>query len=402
MIIKQKTSRLYSYLALGVIIAFHTIGVMDLYAEECTVAVAIGSATTDGYPILWKNRDSNFRDNEIAFFIGPSYDFIGIINADDTTQVWAGINTAGFAIMNSESLDLEGDSVDTEGFFMKRALGNCASLIDFEELLRYTNLLGRGTKSNFGVIDALGGGAIYETGNHTFEKFDASDQTTAPHGYVVRSNFAMTGRGKAYAHWRYQRAKELFERATMFKELNLTYVLQTIARDLKSNELDPYPLPFNGEQKDIPAGFIHTNNCINRHRTVCCVVFHGVKPSDDPQLATLWCILGEPICGAAIPLWASAGPVPPEVNGKSSSDINWGIQRQEKRIYRNPNLEHYADTYALVDKNRGVLPKMLALENDFIDQTNKALIFWRKSKPEIQAIRKFEFELARQLWRALR
>ena len=161
-------------------------------------------------------------------------------------------------------------------------------------------------------------------------------------------------------------------------------------------------MPYQGKQHHAPAGFIRTNNCINRYRTVSCVVLHGVKPTEDPKLAVMWCILGEPICGAAIPLWASAGPVPPEVNGKGSSDINIGIQRQEKRIYSNRNFEQYADTYALVDKKRGLLLKMLAIEKDFINKTNQALTIWRKSNTDIQVIRKFEFDLARRFRLALR
>lgn len=398
----ETISRIFRQLVLYATTVFITTGVVVLYAEECTVGVAIGAATTDGRPILWKNRDSSFRDNEVAFFIGQKFDFIGVINTDDTTQVWAGINTAGFAVINSESLDLEGDSVDTEGFFMKNALGICASLADFEQLLLQTNQPGRGTKSNFGVIDAFGGGAIYETGNHTFVKFDASNQATAPYGFVVRSNFAMTGQGKAYAHWRYQRAKELFEQAVKSQDLDITYVLQTVARDLQSYEVDPNPLPFKNKQADAPEGFIHTHNCINRHRTACCVVFHGVKLTDDTRLATMWCILGEPICGAAIPLWACAGPVPPEVNGKGKSAINVSIQRYEKRAYPKSDFQQYVDTYALVGGSRGVLTKMLSIEKDILDQTNRELTAWRSFQPDIQIIKEFEFKLAWQLLRALR
>jgi hypothetical protein len=376
--------------------------IVGVNAEECTIGVVVGSSTKDGRPILWKNRDTSFRDNEINFFIGPDYDFIGVINADDTTQIWAGINTAGFAIINSESLDLEGDSVDTEGFFMKKALGICGSLADFEQLLQHTNQSGRGTKSNFGVIDALGGGAIYETGNHTYVKFDASDQTTTHDGFIVRANFAMTGQGKSYSHWRYHCAKELLGQSAPSTGIDIKYILQSVARDLKTDDLDPYPLPFKGTYENGPAGFINTNNCINRYRTACCVVFHGVKPSEDPKFATMWCILGEPICGVAVPLWACAGQVPPELNGNKQSAINLAIQRFEKRVYSNPNFKNYCDTFALVRGKHDILTKVLSIENDILNQTDQKLTIWRANKADIHTMRNFEFKLALQLLRYLR
>ena len=157
------------------IFTFWGIFLFSLAVQACTVAVISGDVTVDGRPLLWKNRDSSFFENEVAFFHGPRYDFIGVINKNDTTQVWMGENTAGFAIMNAESLDQPGDSIDTEGFFMKKALGVCATLQDFELLLRQTNRTGRGTKANFGCIDAKGGAAFYETGNKSFVKIDSKN-----------------------------------------------------------------------------------------------------------------------------------------------------------------------------------------------------------------------------------
>ncbi len=74
----------------------------------CTVAVVSGKATPDGRPLMWKNRDTSGLDNKIIYFKGAKYAFIGLIAARDkkAENVWAGINTEGFAIMNSASGDL--------------------------------------------------------------------------------------------------------------------------------------------------------------------------------------------------------------------------------------------------------------------------------------------------------
>ena len=82
----------------------------------------------------------------------------------------------GFAIMNSASynLNLQDTSKlkDNEGFVMKKALQSCATLQDFEALLKSLPKP-MGVNANFGVIDANGGAAYYETSNYTFIKFNA-------------------------------------------------------------------------------------------------------------------------------------------------------------------------------------------------------------------------------------
>ena len=48
-------------------------------------------------------------------------------------------------------------------------------------------------EANFGVIDAQGGAAYYETTNFSFTKIDANDPVVAPFGYLIRTNYSFTG-----------------------------------------------------------------------------------------------------------------------------------------------------------------------------------------------------------------
>jgi hypothetical protein len=144
--------------------------------EECTVGVAIGKATNDGRPIMWKNRDTTVLDNEINYFTDGRFKYMALVSAGYPNMAWAGVNEIGFCIMNSASNDhMNSASNDQKGHsttglgngvIMKEALQNCVTVNDFEELLEKTNVTGRTTFSNFGVIDAFGGAAIFETGNH--------------------------------------------------------------------------------------------------------------------------------------------------------------------------------------------------------------------------------------------
>ncbi len=386
------------------LILFYSLQVNETFGqEECTVGVASGIATVDGRPLLWKNRDSDHRDNEVAFFQGPRYDFIGIINAGDTSQVWMGLNTAGFAIINSESLDQPGDSVDAEGYFMKLALGICGQLYDFEILLNTTNATIRGTKSNFGCIDAFNGSAFYETGNNSYTKIDAGDSSDAPHGYLVRANFSLTGNGQnAYGAGRYQRAKKLFDQAVQDYALSHRFILQRVARDLGSDELNPYPLPFQGSLAGAPKGFVKTSNSINRHRTVACAVFQGVKRGESPTNATMWCILGEPICGIAIPLWPRAGRVPADLDGTSESILNRRIQDLEQQIYSNDKWPQFFDSHKLIGDRHSLLSHLLKQENEIIAKAEKKLADWRLKNPPMKEMERLQNELISQAVRALR
>lgn len=372
--------------------------------EECTVAVVSGKATQDGRPLLWKNRDTSFLDNEVAYFADGRYSYIGIINAGDRTQVWMGVNAAGFAIMNAESQDLEGDTLDAEGFFMKQALMECATAADFEQLLRRTNDIGRETKANFGVIDATGAAVIFETGNHTFTKFDANDAKTAPLGFIVRANFAMTAMDttKSYGQVRYRRANQLLEPLARQKHVSYQSILRFIARDLANEKTDPYPLPFAGQEDDHPPGFLRTYHSINRFRTASCAVFHGILPTEQPLLTTMWVILGEPVCGVAVPLWVAAGATPAAMDGDSIASLNQSIQQLEARAYPDTSRKQYISTSMLLNhRKQGLLPDLFKLEDQIFRTTDKKMRQWRQQFPSAMEALKFETALVEKTTRGL-
>jgi len=369
--------------------------------EECTIGVAVGKATVDGRPLLWKNRDTGFQDNEIGFFKDGKYYYIGIINAGDDKgeEIWAGVNNAGFAIINAESRDQarigEKTNYDDEGRLMKKALQTCETVDDFEQILKETNDSGRAVTSNFGVIDAKGNGAIFETGNHHYTKFDASDFETAPLGFIVRSNFSFTGEGdKKYGKERHERAHTLFTKAEENNKLNYQYILQNVARDLHNDDADPYPLPFRGRQKHYKTGYIRTVNTINRYTTASVVVFYGVKAGENPLLTTMWVILGQPICGIAFPNWLAAGKVSNLVNGSQTAPINDLAKKIEKYYYpdRKGFNKRFLDSYRLVDKFN-LLNRLTNIENEIINKTETKLHSWREDFPLKRVIQNYEYNM---------
>ncbi|MCA9782960.1 MAG: T9SS type A sorting domain-containing protein [Candidatus Cloacimonetes bacterium] len=265
--------------------------------SECTVAVFSGRVTADGRPMLWKNRDTVPEIHALAGNPGPGLEYTGIIYADQPDELWSGINSAGFAIMNSLPAN-DTDSLSTglgNGQLMAVALARCTSLSDLEALLDSTDGPGRRSLSNFGAIDAGGGAAFYECTNHTWLKYDVAGSTE---GWAVRTNYTYSGGPvlPAYGTWRHQRARERVAQALTAAPLDWHRVLDDLALDLM-----PEPGLESGE-------LIAYDETVCRAYTRSAQVIRGVaRPDDAGQLFTR---LGFPALSLPI-AWSPALGDPP-------------------------------------------------------------------------------------------
>lgn len=289
------------------LLALYLCGHVAIWA--CTSIIITGKATPDGRPLMWKHRDTGAPYNHIRFFSGDGYKFIGLVNSDDSDgAVWTGTNETGFSIMNTASYNLKDDDVeemDHEGLVMRRALEVCASLADFEHFLDTLSRPMR-VEANFGVIDAKGGAAYYETNNTRYYKKDANDTSLAPDGYIIYTNFSFEGRddeGKGYV--RYENAKKIFKemRANGLTPRNI------FARASRSfyNSLMGVDLM---DQKDSPnsrTGWFVEQDFIPRLESTASIVIQGVKSGMNPELTTMWTSLGYPPTSVAVPLWVKMG-----------------------------------------------------------------------------------------------
>lgn len=97
-------------------------------AEECTTVVVSGSATVDGRPLLWKNRDWSDRDNKLAYLGEGPLAAVAVVKAGNSASAYMGVNEEGFAIEQSDSSDLEGTSSAANATFLKFALLHCATV----------------------------------------------------------------------------------------------------------------------------------------------------------------------------------------------------------------------------------------------------------------------------------
>ncbi len=367
-------------------------------SKACTTAIVSGKYTVDGRPLLLKHRDSGFEDNRLMYFSDGKYDYIGLVNSVDKEgkEVWGGVNRAGFAIMNSASYnlkDLEDTTklVDQEGVIMKMALQQCKTVEDFQNLL---NELPKplGVEANFGVIDAAGGAAYFETNNFYFQKIDANDPAIAPFGYIIRTNYSFSSqRDDGYGYIRYQNAEDLLYQAVAENNLDYKYLLQSVSRSLKHSltKVDLYE-DYHGLSGN-RSKFVSFHDFIPRNSSVSTIVVRGVHPNEDPQFAVMWSLIGFPLTSVAMPVWVAGGKDIPALlsddgNGNSKlCSISLKLKKKCFPIKRGSGYRYIDITKLINRENTGYLQKLVPLENKIIDMTEKKLKYWQENKiDEIQ------------------
>ena len=383
-----KCSRLVrNFIAVTVIIQS-----LSTASDACTTAVISGKATVDGRPLLWKNRDTSNIHNEVILLEDGKLRVIGVVNAGSRNSVLMGVNEAGFCIENSLSKDLkisEKTKGPGNGALMKQALQTCKTIADFKKLLDQTNQTGRRTIANFGVIDANGGAALFETGPKSYTMFDANNPVDAPQGYIVRSNFATTARdlptnptakevGSIYSAERYTQACSRLD-SQKTDGISAAYIIRNMTRDLSNKAGKPYPGSVNSTAKPLPAS-ISTDNTISRSTTVSAVVIHGVKPGENPDLSTMWTILGNPSFSIAVPCWVNVSKVAEPLTDKKGGELGeiaiilrgWSKTADGKKI----NTEYLP----------GIWSDLWPVEDQILKLTAQAQEKWRKKGVSHEAL----------------
>lgn len=353
--------------------------------------------TYDGRPVLWQNLESDEPSMQVSFFQGPRYHFLGLVNAGDTSRVYAGLNTAGFGIVFAKAQVSASDSLyEQEALFLKEILGSCGTLRDFEEQLQASSLE-FSESSSFACFDAIGGNALYEAGSERFEPFHP---VHSPEGIRVRSNFIFsTSQYADWDFWRYHRARELLSTQLQAGSIHFTSMIKTIARDIATVNLNPYPLPY--VDPDTETHTVDTRACINKYNTASCVVLHGVRDGEEPQFSTMWVVLGEPLCGVAVPLWPVTGKVPNECSGENPL-LNKIIRDNQDVLYNDKQNPTFVNTRLVADPNRGLLPKLDNIENRIFVETEKALKQWKTTSSFMDRMTEFQNQMSSQTARDIR
>jgi hypothetical protein len=240
-----------------------------------------------------------------------------------------------------------------------------------------------GVEANFGVIDAKGGAAYFETDNFSFNIIDVNDKKNAPFGYVIRTNYSfVTDRTDGYGYIRYNTANQLFYNAAMEDNLSVEFILQDVSRSLKHSllEIDLKENITFSESKDKMIPF---QDFIPRHNSCATVLIEGVKPNEAPELATFWTILGFQLTSIAIPTWVEAGKELPKLlladNSGTAPLCNKALELKEELFpFKYGNGGRYINISKAINKEgTGFIQKLKPLENKILTKTYNKLNIWR-------------------------
>ena len=298
-------------------------------ADACTSAIVSGKLTANGRPLMWKNRDTNDLNNRVERIKGHDglMEFVALFDARDLrdTAAWMGFNEAGFAIMNTASYNLNGDdgvkNMDREGELMRYALERCKTVNDFEDLLK-TLPKPLGVEANFGVIDAYGNGAYFETGNYKYVKFDLAD---APEGILTRTNYSYSGeKDKGMGYVRENNEKTLLAPHIEAQDITPAVFTEELSRTFY-NSLLGKDFTRSGDTWVVDQDFIP------RRISSASVVIEGIMPGENPRLTTMWIALGYPPCAEVYAAWVGEDGVATELTGTTADNHSVQCDKVNKR-----------------------------------------------------------------------
>ncbi len=346
-----------------------SIPVNGIKVQACDIAVVSASASPDGRPFIWKNRDKTEAwEQEIGFHAAKDPAVGGSLHVQETLFPGlleissGGVNEAGFAIANTTvyTPDYFSEAFNTNTDLMAYALNECITVEDFEQLLntwhQRSPLVSRIISGNFVVIDAFGGAALYEAYSLNgfaspvvYEKFDANTATDENGdfvGFVNRVNshqWVPENKGDI----REERAYELMLDMVREDRLSNRNVMQVVAKDVCGQV-----------EKDVDESSFYTTDCISRAQTNMALMVDGVAPGEDARLTTFWVILGEPAIGVCTPFFPAArevsyfavaddffGPIP--VNISSTCLMNIAIVDKELELYDNNGYSYTLMDYSI-------------------------------------------------------
>lgn len=353
--------------------------------HACTSAIVGAKANPSGRPILWKHRDTSTIDNKVEYIPARdgSHAYVALFNADDKRleQAWMGMNDAGFAVMNTASYNIKDDKVpqkkmDREGYLMTQALKSCVTVDDFARLLD-TYPRPMGVEANFGVIDAWGNGAYFETNNHSYRRYDLKD---APDGVLVRTNYSHSGRpNEGYGFVREANAchilKPWAEKGEVTPELLTETVSRSFWHDLKQRDYA------GGEDR-----WVVDQDFIPRFKSTATIAIEGMRPpvdGSDPNLKEvaeqyiMWTGIGYPPCAEIVPVWCTPDGVDRRLRGtgaKGHSELGDIVKKRRDEVFpiHKGNGDKYIDMTKLYNEGGTGYIQTLVPQNLEVYSTVKA------------------------------
>lgn len=309
----------------------------------CTSMIIGAKASANGRPMLWKHRDTGAEQNFVERVARPgALSYVALFNGGDSllTEAWMGINESGFAIMNTASYNLAPDTAkvkDREGVLMTRALQICHSVDDFKCLLD-TLPKPMGVQANFGVIDAYGNGAYFETNDNSYTAYYLSD---TDNDVLMRTNFSVSGNDSTgMGYIRYDNACHIFADKLAQGGFTPEDFTEGASRSFYHSKLEKDVLADSTMHWAVDQDFIP------RRISSASIVIEGLKPGENSHNATMWTTIGYPPCSHVQMVKVDSVPagLRPTLPGYLSPDCKEVIARKRKAFsLKRGNGQHYVN-----------------------------------------------------------
>ncbi|MBP5561507.1 MAG: dockerin type I repeat-containing protein [Muribaculaceae bacterium] len=388
-------------------------------AFACTSVIASGKVTADGRPFIFKNRDSsNGIDNSMITLKGTKYRYVGVVNYSTSSSpqsIWYGHNEAGFAILNTVSYyfnSATSSSNTSAGSLMKKALGECATVDEFEALLHQTQQesMSLVLSTNFAVMDSLGNVAYFETSNRSYTKFDVNDETVAPNGYLVRTNYSFTSpyyeTTNHVGEQRYKAAHKYIEDTFGGGKIDAVKLVHELPRylyhgDREVNLWDDMPENY----KDVRNTYF--SNFIPRFTSTSASLMQGVKENEPAKTTVSWIAMGWPCGSFTVPIVITPSLVFPDVVERDASthksEMCTGSVELKNKVfniyYDGSQKTDSIDLSKLINKQEtGILQKVMAADELVCEQGLQMLDNFRTGTATDQDVAAY-YEWVDEKWR---
>lgn len=241
---------------------------------------------------------------------------------------------------------------------MRYALERCTTVDDFERVLEQLPKP-LGVEANFGVIDAQGNGAYFETGNFKWVKYDLAEEPT---GILTRTNYSVSGReGQGNGYIRHDNERELLRPYILERNITPATFTEVISRTFYHSRLGQN---FNESGQE----WIVDQDFIPRRISTASVVIEGVLPGEDPSLTTMWIALGYPPCAEVFAAWTGENGVPDVLRGttKNRHSVQCDlVNEREAEVFsiKRGNGQHYINLSKLYNKEGTGYVQVLTRKN---------------------------------------
>jgi PKD repeat protein len=270
-------------------------------AGGCTLGVASGYVAVDGRPMLCKVRDiPSDERQQLCYTSGSPYNYIGV--RSEGGPIFMGLNEAGLATGNS--LVKLTPEVAYNSLFQRHILRNYDTLDQIRNYIQSQVNAGTCNVSGcFAFIDADGDAVIFEVNRADwFWEYDTINPDREAEGYlgfVVRANEfhqRSDGTDDTSIGGRYFSGTDNVLGLVDIDELSAKTIIQG------NDDSNGFEFVRYGPGRALSE--------ISRSSSRSAIAVHGVAPNEDPELATMWVILGQPDYGIAVPTWVKVSTIP--------------------------------------------------------------------------------------------